>query len=151
MKKRTKVIVTGAILGAGVYALQKTLSKELVNLAIVRKTPAKLEHSKKKASGSGEHLKVLDDMKALSEKLENSDTETVEIEAFDGVKLIGHYCKAQNPKRVILAMHGWRSSWSRDFGGIADFWHDNDCSVLYAEQRGQNASGGDYMGFGIVE
>lgn len=48
-------------------------------------------------------------------------------------------------------MHGWRSSWRKDFGAMADFFHKNNCSVLYAEQRGQNNSGGDYMGFGVVE
>ena len=34
---------------------------------------------------------------------------------------------------------------------IADFWLNNDCNVLFAEQRGQNNSGGDYMGFGLLE
>ena len=48
-------------------------------------------------------------------------------------------------------MHGWRSSWSGDFGGVSDFWHENGCSVLYAEQRGQGSSGGAYMGFGMME
>jgi len=48
-------------------------------------------------------------------------------------------------------MHGWRSSWSRDFGVIAPFWHDHGCSVLYAEQRGQGESEGEYMGFGMLE
>lgn len=48
-------------------------------------------------------------------------------------------------------MHGWRSIWSRDFGVIAPFWHDNGCSVLYAEQRGQGESEGEYMGFGMLE
>jgi hypothetical protein len=47
-------------------------------------------------------------------------------------------------------MHGWRSSWSHDFGIIAPFWHDNDCCVLFAEQRGQGLSGGNYMGFGML-
>ena len=48
-------------------------------------------------------------------------------------------------------MHGWRSSWSHDFGLIADFWRNNHCSVLYAEQRGQNNSGGDHMSLGLLE
>ena len=34
---------------------------------------------------------------------------------------------------------------------MSDFWEANDCSVLYAEQRGQNNSGGDYMGYGLTE
>lgn len=154
MKTGTKALLVGAGIGvgvAGVVVFRKKLSKALVKLAIGRGTPAKIEQSKKKASGGGEHLKALEDMKAMSDKLESSGLETVEITAFDGITLVGHYHKAQNPKRVIVAMHGWRSSWSRDFGAIADFWHDNDCSVLYCEQRGQNASGGVYMGFGIVE
>lgn len=57
----------------------------------------------------------------------------------------------EHPKRVVIAMHGWRSSWAKDFGTMADFWEDNHCSVLYAEQRGQNNSGGDYMSFGLTE
>ena len=48
-------------------------------------------------------------------------------------------------------MHGWRSSWSQDFGTIAPFWFENDCAVLFAEQRGQGNSGGNYMGFGLLE
>ena len=50
--------------------------------------------------------------------------------------LIGHWCPCEEPKRTIVAMHGWRSSWSHDFGLIADFWRNNHCSVLYAEQSG---------------
>ena len=52
---------------------------------------------------------------------------------------------------MILAMHGWRSSWCRDFGPVARFFQENDCTVLYAEQRGQGESGGEYMGFGMIE
>ena len=48
-------------------------------------------------------------------------------------------------------MHGWRSSWTRDFGLAADFLHENGCHVLFVEQRGQNNSGGDHMGFGLTE
>lgn len=154
MKTVAKALIAGAGIGigvAGVFAARKFLSKKLVTFAIDRKEPTNANRRKKKASGGGEHLKALEDMKAMSDKLENSGLETVEITAFDGITLVGHYHKAENPKRVLIAMHGWRSSWCRDFGGIADFWHDNDCSVLYCEQRGQNASGGDYMGFGTVE
>ena len=68
-----------------------------------------------------------------------------------GISLIGHWCPCEEPKRTIVAMHGWRSSWSHDFGLIADFWRNNHCSVLYAEQRGQNNSGGDHMSLGLLE
>ena len=55
------------------------------------------------------------------------------------------------PERILIAMHGWRSSWNHDFGLVADFMYDNHCSVLFAEQRGQGGSGGAYMGFGLTE
>ena len=34
---------------------------------------------------------------------------------------------------------------------IADFFRENGCSVLFAEQRGQGASGGEHMSFGLLE
>jgi fermentation-respiration switch protein FrsA (DUF1100 family) len=52
---------------------------------------------------------------------------------------------------VIVAMHGWRSAWYMDFGMIADFWHNKGCSILFAEQRAQNNSEGEYMTFGYME
>jgi len=38
-----------------------------------------------------------------------------------------------------------------DFGMIADFWHNEGCSILFAEQRAQNNSEGEYMTFGYME
>lgn len=93
----------------------------------------------------------MDEAVRASEKLQNSGCEEVEIINQDGIHLIGHWRPCENPKRIIIAMHGWRSSWSRDFGIIADFWKDSGCSVLYAEQRGQGSSEGEYMGFGMLE
>ena len=34
---------------------------------------------------------------------------------------------------------------------IADFWHNEGCSILFAEQRGKNKSEGEYMTFGYME
>ena len=51
----------------------------------------------------------------------------------------------------MIAFHGWRSAWYRDFGLLADFLSREQCSVLYVEQRAQNESEGDYIGFGLTE
>ena len=83
--------------------------------------------------------------------LEETEHEQVEIAAQDGTGLVGHWFCPENAKRIIIAMHGWRSTWSQDFGAIAPFWFDNDCAVLFADQRGQGNSGGEYMGFGLLE
>ena len=153
MINKKKVIAVGFGLGIGtaMVTARKKVANKLLKLALGRDTPNNLEKNKKKASGSGVHLEVLKEMRPLAEKLENSDCEKVEIMAHDGIMLTGHYHHCENPKRILIAMHGWRSSWSRDFGGIADFWHNNHCELLYVEQRGQNASEGEYMGFGVIE
>ena len=89
--------------------------------------------------------------KEAAQRLREQDLETVVIHAQDGIELVGHWYPCEDPNRVVIAMHGWRSSWDMGFGLIADFLHDNHCCVLFAEQRGQNSSGGDCMGLGVTE
>ncbi len=78
-------------------------------------------------------------------------TEPVEIVSYDGTKLAGHLLRAENEKRVVLAMHGWRDSWVKSFSEISSFFSDEGCTVLYAEQRAQGESEGTLMGFGMTE
>ncbi len=78
-------------------------------------------------------------------------TTKVDIEGFDGTPLTGRIYHAENTKRIIVAMHGWRSSWQIDYGLTSNFYHTNDCTVIYPDQRGQNGSGGDRIGFGVLE
>lgn len=95
-----------------------------------------------------------DAVEALSEgakRLEGISHTVVSIKGHDNEELVGHYYTVENPKRIVIAVHGWRSSWSRDFGIISSFFESLDCNVLYVEQRGQNASGGQYMTFGLHE
>lgn len=151
MKKRAKNILlgSGAALGGlwAAAAASYRLTEKLAGLALDREYPLNTRKSSAKRPGPRSTPEVRDAI----ERLENGDLETVEITAEDGVPLVGHWYACAQPKRVIVAMHGWRTSWARDFGVIADFWHKNGCCVLYAEQRGQGASGGEYMGFGILE
>jgi pimeloyl-ACP methyl ester carboxylesterase len=86
-----------------------------------------------------------------AEKLLRAKTEPVTIAARDGQQLVGHWYPCAGARRLVLAMHGWRSAWNRDFGMIADFLHENGCSILFAEQRGQGSSGGACMGLGALE
>lgn len=157
MDKKSKWILTGAGITAvtaamvGVAAVvSKKISSFVVNTALDRESPKPLKGTRNPSDAVVPEA-FSSKLYALSEKLKNSDCETVEITAHDGEKLVGHWHHKASDKRVIIAMHGWRSSWSKDFGAIADFWQDNGCSVLYAEQRGQGESGGEYMGFGMIE
>ena len=156
MNKKAKKIIIGsgffaAAVGA-VTAISYKLTKSLVGAAMDREEPKIIKKGMKKMiSGSGDLSDVIERMDAASERLENSGCETVEIMSDDGLKLVGHWKTPENPKRVIVAMHGWRSSWTKDFGIISEFWEKNDCAVLYAEQRAQGNSEGEHMTFGLME
>lgn len=154
MKKRTGLVLFGlgaAATAAAAIAASKQVTKNLVGEALDRDEPQLVKNVTVKLIDSYMQKEPYKSALKLSEKLENTPMEALTIESDDGLTLVGHWYPAEGAKRIILAMHGWRSTWSRDFGAIADFWHDNGCSVLFAEQRGQGNSGGEYMGFGMTE
>ena len=149
-----KIAVGAGIVSVSVAAATAAsylLTRSLVKVALDREAPKSSVKSKKKISGSSKSGVYYEQRAAAAEKLQNSACETVEIRSRDGIKLIGHWHTCAHPKRVIIAMHGWRSSWADDFGLIADFLLNHGCNILFAEQRGQNQSGGDYIGFGLLE
>ncbi len=154
MKRKTKKIIIGAAIAAATVAIGKlyhTSAKHFVGMALDRKIPKSAKNAPSKLMGSKDLSDILNVISQASEKLRCQSFETVEIKSHDGLKLVGHWHACENPKRVIIAMHGWRSTWSRDFGGISGFWQENDSCVLYVEQRGQGESDGEYMGFGLLE
>ena len=158
MKKIEKRLLLAAgtlTIGALSFAASSyLLTKKLVKIALERdaaKDTPEMKKAKDQLRGYEESEEILQMMNDGRNYLLEADTETVSIKSYDGTELIGHFYPAKNPKRIIIAMHGWRSSWVQDFGSIAAFWNENDCSVLFPEQRGQGLSGGNYMGFGLME
>lgn len=155
MEKKTKYILIGAgaaitvsaIAGGMIYSAVN----DLVKVAIDREIPKRMKKTNANISGENKDDELTQMIKQSTEALRNSELETIEIRSFDGERLTAHWYGCENAKRIIIAMHGWRSSWAKDFGGISEFLRSNGCSVLYAEQRGQNNSGGEYMGFGLIE
>lgn len=142
-------IVAGTVATAGVISYK--ITKKLVAIALDRKEEQSIDSSEKKVSANPEMEAFIKMREEAAHKLEQSSCETVKITAQDGVNLVGHWQEGRDAKRIIIAVHGWRSSWTKDFGLIADFLRENNCHVLYIEQRGQNNSGGEYMGFGLTE
>jgi alpha-beta hydrolase superfamily lysophospholipase len=100
-----------------------------------------------------------EDKKSVHANTANEDTlwllkqriTAVTVESFDGLKLIGHFFPAANPQRIILMMHGWRGSWTKDFAGTARLLHEQGSSLLLVEQRAHGNSEGKYVGFGSLE
>ena len=157
MNRLTRNILTGAgsvVVAVGAAAVVSyTITRKLLAIAMDRDIPDRLSASKgrERLTGSPEITEFVGAVSEGAGSLASRDQETVTIESHDGLRLVGHWVPRKKPKRVIVAMHGWRSTWKQDFGAISDFWYDSGCSVLYAEQRGQGESGGKYMGFGMLE
>ncbi len=125
MKRSTKI--AAAVTAAGVAAsavVSYTITRKLVELAIYREKPKALEKKRPKISKSSntDEFLVLAD-KCACELAENRRIITVSITSRDGTHLEGHFYPCENAKRIIIAMHGWRSEWNYDFSMIADFWH----------------------------
>jgi len=137
--------------GAMVFSAVCATAGYLMRVAMDREAPASMKRmmrrleGRKKAAAPSEHLSE------SQEKLKNAPHETITVIAHDGARLTGHWFPVKDQQRVILAVHGWRSAWWRDFGLTADFWRSCGCSVLYIEQRGQGQSEGEYIGFGLLE
>lgn len=165
--KSKKIIGTG-IVAAGITAVgavSHAITKNLVNIAVDREMPHKelvegnsnslpykaATQAVAKFKGSEDDTAFREAVAEASHNLINREHTLVEMMAQDGEKLVGHWFPCDNAKRTVIAMHGWRSSWSNDFGLISEFLQSNHCSVLYVEQRGQGNSGGDYMGLGLLE
>lgn len=155
LNNKIKNICIGAgLLTAGIgilAAVINSVSENLIQIALDRNAPKSMKKAGSRLAGAAKLQEYLETLEEGREKLLNSRYEDVEITGSDGIRLKGHWKTCEKPKRVIIAMHGWRSSWAKDFGTIDSFWQENGCSVLYAEQRAQGESEGNYMGFGLLE
>ena len=143
--------IPAAIAGTAAAAggLYYTVGKLFVDSAMDRNQPELL--SKMNGFITGFSKSDFENSNAAAERVKALPMEQVEISAPDGTRLAGHWYGCPEPRRVIVAMHGWRSSWARDFASILPFWHEQGCAVLLAEQRAHGDSGGEVIGYGVLE
>ncbi len=158
MTKKTKKLIFGAgILGIGFSAVASAtyaFTNMLVKVAIERNGMDKIKQTPKTKQiflGAKENPFFIERRKNAAIELSHIEKEHIVINSFDGTKLHGDFRRCDSPKRVIIAMHGWRSSCGEDFGMMDSFFNKNNCHVLYTQQRGQGISEGQYMGFGLIE
>jgi fermentation-respiration switch protein FrsA (DUF1100 family) len=155
MEKRLRNFMVGsslAAVGFGVAgAVHAATTRYLVNVALNREAPKYTAKAGQRLSGTEQDAGWIRRRIECGRQLKSRGGERIQTAGRENVQLVGHWFPAAEPNRVIIAMHGWRSSWCNDFGFIVDFWLENGCSVLLAEQRGQGESGGTHMGFGLLE
>lgn len=145
MKKQTKIagIAAGvAIVGA---ATAVGTAAELVFQAGLKRTTPKLVHKTK----NDDPLNQKRDQ--ARKQLEQMPHEQVYVTSRDGLRLNGHWFAVEGAKRTVVLVHGWRSTWARDFGMHAPFLLAAGCNLLLIEQRSHGTSEGKYIGFGVLE
>lgn len=140
-----------AFAGAAYSAASYTVTKTLMDIALDHEPPKILKSLKSMISRSKKTNAFTEARNAGEKEITEKEHEIVRILAADGIELTGHWFPASRPKRVIIAFHGWRARWGRDFGMIAGFWEQEEASMLLVEQRGQNGSRCKHMGFGLTE
>lgn len=152
-KKRNEVLKKGALVaagvGAGALAVSCGVAQAMSDMGTNRRMPV-----------YGKLMNVTGDKKdedftarrnRASQELKATESETVTVQSFDGLTLTGHLVKAEHPQRLIIAFHGWRSSWNRDFCMVAPFWKKAGCHVVYVDQRAHGQSAGKFLGMGLLE
>lgn len=79
------------------------------------------------------------------------DTVPHELRAYDGVRLHAELLENPGAKRLVILMHGWRSTPVTDFAGAVRFYREHGCHVLMVSQRAHGKSGGAFLTFGVRE
>lgn len=144
MQKRLKTSMKAFAAIAAAAAADLAVMRIFLNIAVERRCRFfRRRRGRKKA--------CRDEIRQGMEWMEQQKSEAVTLESFDGLKLRGHYVKAEEARRIMVMFHGWRGTWKRDFGACARELYEEGCSLLLPEQRAQGESEGTYMGFGILE
>lgn len=73
------------------------------------------------------------------------------IKSKDDLVLHAYYFPAENPKRFVVLCHGYKGSGFGDFAYTARFLHENNCNLLFIDQRCCGESKGEYITFGAME
>ena len=73
------------------------------------------------------------------------------IRSSDRLRLFGRIFECENPRGVIILMHGYHSSAIHDFSCAVKYYHDLGFTLIMPDQRAHGNSDGKYVTFGIKE
>jgi hypothetical protein len=139
MKKGAKLVLIGSGITAVAVALAETarygMAQYFTGVAMNRKMPPHPIQAERKMVANCINHTQMAQVNQAGKELAVVAHETVTIRGRDGILLTGHWMPVDQPKRIILAMHGWRSGWSHDFGIVAPFFRENHCSCIYGTSQ----------------
>ena len=91
------------------------------------------------------------DIQSMIRSLNEVPYEQVYITSYDGLRLAGRLYPGEPDAPVVIGVHGYRGTPSRDFCGGAALHIAAGRTVLLAEQRSQCSSQGKYITMGVRE
>ncbi|MBR7162390.1 MAG: alpha/beta fold hydrolase [Clostridia bacterium] len=83
--------------------------------------------------------------------LDTLSCQEMEIESFDGTKLVGRLYRAEKSKALVICVHGYRSNGRRCFGGFVPALNDQGLDVLLVDDRAHGDSEGKWTGFTVLD
>ena len=125
-----------------------TLVGVLFYMAIVRFDSAK---KRRRDSSMPPSKPFAEEIRAGAAWFRSQKLERVEIQSFDGLKLVGNYLHHHESKGTIILVHGFRSNGFNDFSCAYEFYYSLGYSLLSVFQRAHGASEGKFITFGIKE
>ncbi|MCR5707274.1 MAG: alpha/beta hydrolase [Ruminococcus sp.] len=149
--RRAYRALAGTVTLGGIAAVSYRATKTIMNHVQSRNSWDCSSAAYKHIDKFSGNCEITADTVKYSDRLAEHNAEIIETASLDGIRLRGHLLTNESPKRIILAMHGWRSTWTKDFGMISAFLENEGCTVLYAEERAHGFSGGNYIGLGLLE
>lgn len=84
--------------------------------------------------------------------LKDQNCPLIEIQSYDGLKLKALVLEASHQARgIIILLHGYHSSPSRDFATLARFYNSLDYTLVLPYERSHGLSEGKFITFGVKE
>lgn len=146
MKKSTKIALGAAIVGAVSSAAAYIAADKLFRFGCSRYDDMKDLWTTGKYSG--QYSDIMTDAILWARK---QHPRRVEIMSRDGLRLVSHIIEAENPRAVIILMHGFHSNGIHDFSLALEFYHKLGFTLIVPDQRAHGESEGKYITYGVKE
>ncbi len=125
-------------------------AKKLFDSTIPRQDGLKVDLSEMADMDKWEKYKKF--MVPNREWLQAQELEHITIEARDGIPLHADYFPSETPSdKLVICNHGYTGTGISNCASAAVFFHKLGYDCLIVDHRGHGKSGGQYIGFGILD
>ncbi len=125
-------------------------AKKLFDSTIPRQDKLKVDLSEMADMSKWEEYKKF--MVPNREWLQAQELEHITIGARDGITLHADYFPSETPSnKLVICNHGYTGTGISNCASIAVFFHKLGYDCLIVDHRGHGKSGGQYIGFGILD